>query len=159
MICIPNNASTEDVLQVVQAWVDLWAELGPEAAFTAIAADGQNTWTPEWLEQAVANYRPSEMYPDTQEFAVTPCESAKAINHDPTRKVEWYKPNKSRLAGYVNFDLPLNGQWSDLLAEFEVWEGGDPQGDYILALSEIRSWDQFWSEEEQELAKEAKVNC
>lgn len=109
MIYLPDDASNEDVLQVVQAWVELWAELGPEAAFSAIAVDENDTWTPEWLEYALANYRPLELYPNARSFVVTPCASATATDHAPTRETKWYDPKNTGLVGDVRFDLPLNG--------------------------------------------------
>ena len=155
MIYLPRNVSTEDVLQVIQAWVELWAELGPEAAFSAIALDENDTWTPEWLEYATANYRPLELYPDAPLFVVTAPDTAMIASHVPTREVQWYNPKNTGLVGDIRFDLPLNGRWSDLLAEFDLWGGDALDKDYLLTLDEIRCWDQFWSEEEKELEHEA----
>jgi hypothetical protein len=44
--------------------------------------------------------------------------------------------------GAVSIDLPLNGRWSDLRADFVWFESADPIGDYHLALEEIGSWQQ-----------------
>ena len=65
---LPCNSTNEHVLQVVEAWIDLWAASGTEAAFTAIAINEYEVWTPEWLDLALANYRPLELYPGTHSF-------------------------------------------------------------------------------------------
>lgn len=149
MIYISNRASDEDVLQIVQTWVDIWAEHGPEAALTAISLDRNDTWTPELLEYAVTSYHQSELYPNTSRFIVTSPTAATVANHMPMREVKWYAPNSTGLAGDVRFDLSLNGRWSDLLADFDLWVSNALDESYLLTLDEIRCWDQYWSEQEQ----------
>lgn len=157
MIYIPDTASDEDILQVVQGWVKLWAELGPEAASSAIAVDENDPWTPEWLEYAITNYRPLGLYPDAPLFVLTAPDSATITGHVPTREVKRYDPKNSGLVCDVCFDLPLNGRWSDLLAEFDLWGGDASDENYLLTLSQIRCWDQFWAEEEKAIEqREAK---
>lgn len=154
MIYLPCSSPNEYILQVVEAWIDLWAESGTEAAFTAIALDEYEVWTPEWLDLALANYRPLELYPGTHSFKVTSPGAAITLDHVPTREVKWYNPEKTGLAGDVSFDLPLNGQWSDLLVEFNIWVNGKGSEDCVLALDEVRCWDQYWSEEEKKREQE-----
>ncbi len=154
MIYFPCDSPNEHVLQVVEAWIDLWAASGTKAAFTAIALDGYEVWTPERLDLALASYRPLELYPGTRSFKVTSPDAAITLGHVPTREVKWYNPEKTGLAGDVSFDLPLNGQWSDLLVEFNIWVNGEGSEDCVLALDEVRCWDQYWSEEEKKRERE-----
>lgn len=47
----------------------------------------------------------------------------------------------------VEFDLPLNGKWSDLQADFVLFQNPHPEGGYCLGLEEISSWRQAQREE------------
>jgi hypothetical protein len=51
-------------------------------------------------------------------------------------------PNTVGMVGAVAFDLPLNGQWSDLTADFVFFDNDNPDGGYTLRLEEIHSWRQ-----------------
>jgi hypothetical protein len=50
--------------------------------------------------------------------------------------VIWYEPNDSALVGAVSFRLPLNGEWSDLTADFVLFET-DAEDGFLLRLEEI----------------------
>jgi hypothetical protein len=43
------------------------------------------------------------------------------------------------MAGTVAFDLPLNGQWSDLTADFVFFDNDTAAGGHTLRLEEIHS--------------------
>ncbi len=157
MIHVPRDATNDEVLDIVRTWIDILATRDYEAAISAIISDSEReTWTPYFLEVAVERYRSPEYYPAVEKFYVTDWRTAEGGNPEAMQQVRWYKPNSSGLVGTAEFDLPLNGQWSDLQAEFDIWEGGAPEESYLLGLDEIRSWaqDQRRYEEEDRLAKE-----
>lgn len=58
---------------------------------------------------------------------------------DAKQEAGWYKSDTFALAGYVDFDLPLNGQWSDLKAEFVLWKNDNQDEGYTLGLEDIES--------------------
>ena len=64
-------------------------------------------------------------------------------NPEAQQKVIWYSTNLPRLKGPVTFDLPLNGRWSDLTAEFVFFDNDDPTEGYPLCLEEVESWEQY----------------
>ncbi len=142
MIYIPGDATNADVLDIVRTWIDILATGDYEAALSAIITDAESeTWTPYFLEIAIEQYRSPEFYPDVESFRLTDWRTAQGGNPEARQEVKWYKP-PSGLAGYVVFDLPLNGQWSDLLAEFDIWENNSAEEGYLLGLDEIGSWTQ-----------------
>ena len=104
---------------------------------------------PEWLRTAIKSYVSPEYFPDVTDFVVTDWRTANGGNPEPLRSVTWYQPNSVRLRGAVQFDLPLNGKWSDLTADF-VFFDYDNEG-YSLALEEIRSLKQLQRETENYL--------
>lgn len=148
MIYFPRDTSTEDIVQLILEWIELWADLGSESALSAITVEN-DAWTVELLDLAVSSYHSSELYPDTRNFTVTPPSLASVAKHLPFKQTDWYDSPDTALAGSISLDLPLNGYWSGLQADFDIWKGDDATDDYLLTLSEIRDWEQHWSEEER----------
>ncbi len=137
MIFVPPQASNEHVLSIIRGWVDILADEDYKAAFDAIAAHGvHETWTPKFIKSSIKNYRSPRYYPGVQEFRVTNWRTAHGGNADAVQAVVWYEPDFI-LAGYVDFDLPLNGQWSDLKAEFVLWNSDNQNEGYLLDLEDI----------------------
>jgi hypothetical protein len=141
MIRIPPDLSDTEVLEIVIGLIDLLArgdidrfaeEAGYSFSFGASPA--------ECVRSAISNYRSPEWYPGVEHFAVTAWHEAAGGNPEPQRDVLWYEPNES-LGGTVTIDLPLNGRWSNLQADFVmlVQGEGDP---FVLRLEEIYSWRQ-----------------
>jgi hypothetical protein len=60
-------------------------------------------------------------------------------NPSPRLEIVRYVPSQHPLRGAVSVDLPLNGRWSDLTADFVWFESSEPGGDYPLALEEVGS--------------------
>lgn len=157
MIYVPRDATNEEVLDIVRTWIDILASAGYEAAFTAIAFDTKNeAWTPHFLKISVEGYRSPEYYPDVEQFHVTDWRTVQGGNSEAEQNITWYKPNDSLLAGKVMFDLPVNGQWSDLMAEFDIWDNDNAEEGLDMSLDEIFSWRQRQRhyEEEDRLAEE-----
>jgi hypothetical protein len=140
---VPRNATDESVLNIVRGWVDVLAKkdyqkvfenLGHSISFAEPSAES--------IRKAVEAYRSPEYYPGVSAFAVSDWRTARGGNAEPKREVVWFKPNSVRMRGAVAFDLPLNGQWSDLTADFVMFESDAPNSGYNLRLEEIHSWKQ-----------------
>jgi hypothetical protein len=134
---VPRNATDGQVLDIIRECVDLlatgdyervYAELGYALAFEQPGA--------ECIRGEIMRYRSVDYFPGVTEFRVTDWRTARGGNPDPTLKIIRYKPDATSLAGAVAFDLPLNGRWSDLTADFVLMENDHPKG-YVLALEEI----------------------
>lgn len=111
MIYVPRDASGEQVLSIVCSWINILADEDYQAAFDVITAHGPNeTWTPEFIQSSIKHYRSPEFYPGVEDFHVTDWRTAQGGNADAKQEVGWYKSDTFILAGYVDFDLPLNGQ-------------------------------------------------
>jgi len=50
-------------------------------------------------------------------------------------EITWFPPEDQPPLGYVWYDLPLDGQWSDVTAVFDIWPGDEQ---LLLELSSIR---------------------
>ena len=139
MNVVPRDASDEQVLDIVRGWIDVLAQKDYSAVFEAIGLSirGEAPGA-ECIEGCIQYYRSPEYYPGMEEFSVTDWRTAHGGNPEPEQSVVWYQPNSIKMAGAVSFDLPLNGCWSDLTADFVFFENNDPAG-YNLCLEEIDS--------------------
>jgi hypothetical protein len=146
---VPRGASRENVLEIVRGWVDVLAAQDHQTAFEKLGYSiSSGEPSVECIARAIEYYRSPDYYPGVTTFIVSDWRTARGGNPDPQQKVIWYKPNTVRMAGAVAFDLPLNGQWSDLTADFVFFENDNPDAGYILRLEEIHSWRQTQREME-----------
>ena len=83
-------------------------------------------FTIETLKALVKNYGFVEDRPDEKMFVITDRKFAKGKPREI--EISWWKPKKvdqETYLGIVHFDLPLNGEWSDLTAIFNVLQQGE----------------------------------
>jgi hypothetical protein len=155
MALVPHNATDDAVLDIIRKWIDVLAKEDYEAVATELGpgldfAYGFYSSKAECLRAQIKRYASPEYFPGVTDFVVTDWRLAQGGNPEPQRLVTWYKPNNLGgigLRGAVRFDLPLNGKWSDLTADFVFWEHDNEN--YILALEEITSANQRLREVEK----------
>ena len=164
MVLVPHNATDDAVLDIIRKWIDVLAkedyeavvaELGPGLHF----AYGFYSSKAECIRAQIKRYVSPEYFPGVTDFVVTDWRLAKGGNPEPRRDVTWYEPNNLGgvgLRGAVQFDLPLNGKWSDLTADFVFWEHDNEN--YALALEEITSVNQSLREAEK-FERETEPPC
>jgi hypothetical protein len=134
-------ATDAEILDVCREWVDLVAQArfadAIEILHVPARYDASQRWTPSSLERYVANYGSWDPPSDGHAWKVTPIATARMAAdrpvHSPTPEV--YRNDDDPRSGSVDLDLPLDGEWSDLTAqfEFEPVEGGTG-----LALYDVR---------------------
>ena len=113
MIPLPLDATDEQILDVVRLWVDhLVHERYGEALRVVEARDH---WTSDILETVIRNYGSIDPMYDASAWKVTPLESASG---GPTPRHDLDRCDDGR--AFIYFDLPLNGEWSDVTATFDV---------------------------------------
>jgi len=153
MVIVPKDATRNEVLGIVRDWVDVLAledfrsvanALGYGSMYGRAAAEG--------IREVIQNYQSDEFFPGVDHFQVTNWRTADGGNPKPMKQVIWYRPNSMRLAGAVAFDLPLNGKWSDLTADFVFLERSSVSDGYVLGLEEISPW----AERQRALMNEAE---
>jgi len=90
-----------------------------------------DTWTPDMMRQVVRHYGFIEPRKDGKTFRVTP--RAEAVEHHRRgnyEDIEWFDDG----SGVAHFDLPLNGEWSDVTAIIDIVKQG---GERVLRLNDI----------------------
>jgi hypothetical protein len=148
MVLVPRGASDEQLLGIVRHWADVLA-LGDYRSVSAelgylLAFDDSSE---ECIRRGIKNYRSPEYYPGVEDFNVTNWRKATGGNPAPRCQVTRFAANDTKLVGAVTFDLPLNGKWSDLTADFVYFEKVNPLEGYVLRLEEIRSLAQMHREQ------------
>ena len=133
MNVLPANASDEEILGLAKRWAQLLAEERYDEAISLTRVAEDDTYTSADLKTLISNYGSYKPTRDGSVYRVTPLDSALPRSptsptlplrppcHEVDRLVSDYKRVKNpRYRGEVWFDLPLNGQWSDLTATFDI---------------------------------------
>jgi hypothetical protein len=114
---LPPDASDSEILDAVRAWADALAAEDYAGALTLV--DAGPDWTPELLCTVITNYGSVEPMRDGSTYRVTPLRTAHG-GSAPRHRVD-----RDGERTWICFDLPLNGEWSDLTATFDVVRRND----------------------------------
>jgi hypothetical protein len=132
MLDFPPDAIGETILEGIKQWVGLLAqERYDEAVRWLYRPPTTGTiWTPSLLQSLVTNYGLTEPRGDGKTYRVTPHAAAKRRRGGhPYRDVDWFPPGSAQVnrgvVAAVTFDLPLNGEWSDVTAAFLIHKVND----------------------------------
>ena len=130
---VKASASNQEILGVARDWAHALAAQDYERAYGMTGHDPYYAWSAGLMRQVIEGYGHPESHP-AGPFRVTPLADAKGGSR-PRHTVRRHKKKKPDGAiAEVWFDLPLNGEWSDLTATFAVHPLGD---ELILCLNEI----------------------
>ena len=140
MVRVPLSATDDELLEIARSWLDVLAaeeyervfeHLGYAMAFGA-GADG--------IRRDIQGYRSAQLYPGVSDFRVSNWRTAFGGNPNPTLLVRRYRYTESLpIVITIELDLPLNGCWSDLEADFVVTLLDPHDSEGVLALEGICS--------------------
>jgi hypothetical protein len=146
MKALPSDATDEDILSAIREWVEMLAANRYRDAYSWLYHPVGDHWSPERIETVVNNYgvlppadddraamrrrlrlpvRPATEQPEPL-FRVTSPGRAQTRAVEPTFEVYRF-PERTYGDGpiaNVDFDLPLNDEWSDVTAQFLVLRSG-----------------------------------
>jgi hypothetical protein len=119
------QASDDEILALCREWVELVAAARLEEAIDLLYVpptyDASQRWTADSLRTYIGNYGSWDPWEDGREWRITSLLTAAM----PAGAADWrpgaeigHLTNEPR-SGWVDLDLPLNGEWSDLTAQFE----------------------------------------
>jgi len=111
------NSTDEEILNHIEEWVSDLAAEDYESAYKRTKHDPYYEWTPELIKKVINGYGLPEPHPSGVTFKVTPVKEAKG--ETPRQEVD-RGPYDGNRFGYVYYDLPLDGEWSDLTASFRL---------------------------------------
>lgn len=125
MKVLPSDASDDEILEVCREWVELVAAGrlvdAIDLLYVPIGYHTSQHWTPETLQTFVGNYGSWEPLADRRVVRMTPLTTARVPVHRPNFRphADIVRLTRDRTAGSVVLDVPLDGEWSDLTAQFE----------------------------------------
>jgi hypothetical protein len=120
MVTLPPTATDADLLAVVRSWVDLLAA-GEYAQAQAllVRVEEDRDWPPARVAEIIAAYEPPPKARAEGPARVTPVRTARVVDVLPRHAVSRWGPGcRPGVVGDIHFDLPINGAWSDLMANF-----------------------------------------
>ena len=140
MITLPKDASDDAVLNVVRRWLNELAKEDYSAAHSLTYHPAGDHWNADLLRRVIENYGSVDSGPEEGvTFKVTPLEGEHSDDSDVAGRleIEWFRSRGSEdnPLGTITCDLPLNGEWSDVSAVFNVLS--QPDG-LALQLMDVR---------------------
>lgn len=128
-----KTASDQELLEGVKKWVSLLAEEKFLEAYELTAQDSYYEWTPQLMRSVIAGYG-MRHEPGDHEYRISKISETQG-GPSPRWEVErWQDAEPRSRIGSVSCDLPLDKEWSDLTATFEVVKNEDH---LMLVLQEI----------------------
>ncbi len=145
----PSHPSNDEVFAFCHQWLGHLSSGDYRSAHAMIVPNSHHPWTPELIEQVIANYGSVEPHRSGRHFHVTPPETASGTPSSQRLRVDpdddtctgevhsqfpfavyWFSDGPSRRGalGWLHIDYPLDGQWSDLSSIFDIVPRGDSLG-------------------------------
>jgi hypothetical protein len=141
MIRLPIDCSDEDILSVARCWTERLVAEDYAGAFDMllhVPAYPGKSWvsSPEALRAWIINYGSDEPIPGEPVCCVTPIESAagKPPVGSPYLQRQETDRRYAGCRGRLDWPLPLNGEWSDLQASFDLVARGRELVFVLVAL-------------------------
>ena len=138
MVYVPISSTDDELLAIVRSWLDVLAAGDYQRVFDNLGYAMAYDAGAEGIRRDIQKYRSPHLYPGISEFRVTDWRTASGGNPKPITLVRRYKYMKSPpIVATIELDLPLNGCWSDLQADFVVMKLGPSDTEGVLSLEDI----------------------
>lgn len=141
MVRLPIDCSDEDILAVARRWTERLAAEDYAGAWEMLMHRPGEVWAPtsEILRARIVHYGSPVPIPGEPICVVTPITSATGQRWLRLPDLIRYpKGNPHRPSGWrgrLDWELPLNGEWSDLVASFDLLDAG---GELAFVLGALR---------------------
>ena len=128
---IKSSATDKEILSFIESWVSDLENENYEAAYNKTSHDPYYNWSPELIEKVINGYGLPDPHPNGKVYKVTSIQKAKGAG---AKKEIDREASEGNIIGYAYYDLPLNGEWSDLTASFRLEKR---KNTIVLILEEI----------------------
>ena len=140
MVQVPLSADDDQLLQIVRFWLDILAAGDYERVFKSLGYAMAWGAGAQAIRRDIEKYQSAVFYPGVSEFRVSDWRNAVGGNSEPKVLIRRYKYMKSLpIVATIELDLPLNGRWSDLEADFVVTRVSPHAAEGVLNLEDISS--------------------
>jgi hypothetical protein len=146
MVFISRTASDAEIIETIIPWIDALAREEYESVFENLGyamAYQFDLSGPDCIRHMITSYRSQLLFPNETSFKVSQWENADGGNESPAKIVTRYKQNSINIIGSCTIDLPVNGRWSDLSAQFVWMESKNSDEGCILALEDLNFPEQY----------------
>ena len=117
MIRFSEAVTDTEIRNAIRSWIDLLAADRYEEAHAQLFRFSDDEWMPDMMRTVVRHYGFIKPRDDGQTFRVTPrSEAVQKSRRGPHEDVEWFDDG----SGVAHFDLPLNGEWSDVTTIIDI---------------------------------------
>jgi hypothetical protein len=150
MVFISRTASDAEIIEAIIPWIDALAREEYESVFENLGyamAYQFDLPGPDCICHMITSYRSRLLFPNDTSFKVTPWQSAVGGNESPVKTVTRYERNSIGMVGSCTIDLPVNGRWSDLSAQFVWMENRNVGEGCILSLEDLNFPEQYDKDE------------
>jgi hypothetical protein len=138
VVRVPLSASDDELLGIVRSWLDVLAAEGYDRVFAELGYAMAGGAGAEGIRRDIQRYRSPEFYPGISDFRVSDWRTAVGGNPKPFVLVRRYEYMETLpIVATIELDLPLNGRWSDLEADFVVTISQPDATEGVLALEDI----------------------
>lgn len=136
MVCLPLECPDSDILAAADEWTNRLAAEDYAGAIAMLCPDARRPHvSAEWLRERVAECgceTPNDEPPRVTSAATATGERWRWL---PSLTRTHLPPERSGPRGRLDWQLPLNGEWSDLVATFDLEERG---GEIVFVLAALR---------------------
>ncbi|MGH6922709.1 MAG: hypothetical protein ACRED5_02970 [Propylenella sp.] len=122
-VTLPVDARDEQILDVVRLWCERLAAEEYDAAFR-MTSQKSPKMTPDLLKRLIEGYGWIETELGKPVYKVTSITEAPGLARHEVVRYQETSSSTPNYMGYVWFDLPLNGRWSDLTVTFNILRRG-----------------------------------
>ena len=121
MLHLRVNATDDEIRSAIEQWVQALAEGKRADAYALLWHPADEQLTPERLHSLISNYGSDQPRPDGRTFEVTsPIMAAGGGSRFEVYRYSEQQGKPPQAIGSAEYNLPLNGEWSDLTAIFEL---------------------------------------
>ena len=139
MLVLLEDSTNAEILDAVRVFVELLAEEKYADAYEQFLPAPDRELTPEVIKALIEGYGYAEPVEGSDEPPLRVTSLSQMTEPEPKdrQQVEWFDFHTERNAhvlGTAHYDLPLNGEWSDLTAIFDIIK---VEGGVALSLYDI----------------------
>jgi hypothetical protein len=122
MLVLSKDSTDDEILNAIRHFVELLAEEKYSEVYEKFLPAPDRQLTPEVIKALIEGYGFAEPVEENDEPPLHVTSLCQMTEPEPKgrQQVDWFSAKDERILGGAYYDLPLNGEWSDLTAIFDI---------------------------------------